>query len=71
MLNYAIEKTDFKDGEDSLVNLTKRTVQAMYLLLKKLEMKKILLQPSSIKSRIPLENTLKTFTPKSWKTKKK
>lgn len=61
------KKTDFKDGEDSLVNLTKRTVQAK---LTKLEMKKILLQPSSIKSRTPLENTLKTYTPKSWKTKK-
>lgn len=28
MLDYAVEKTKFKDGEDSLVNLTKRTVQA-------------------------------------------
>lgn len=62
MLNYSVEQTELKDVEDPLANLTKRKIQAK---LTKLEMKRILLQSTSIKSRIPLENTSKIYTPKS------
>jgi hypothetical protein len=64
VLNYTIEQTDLKVTENSLANLTKRMRRAK--LTKK--MKKKVLQSISTKSRTSLKNSLKTYTPKSWKT---